>query len=277
MEPCLIALGANLGDKHQTLQQAILAIQETAIVDVIRTSQVHETLPVGGPAGQPTFGNAAILAHSHASAEEILRFLLELEQQFGRHRLVRWQARTLDLDLLIYGSQIISQAEFILPHPRMSFRRFVLEPAVEVAADLRHPVVRLTIGQLLARINEPEKRICLRSSSEKQLAAWSEMILAADPQWTLSTREPSERAAIFSEIQLVARAPRASDVAETLSNKQVTLAVAAVNGNENPEALQQLVAKESLFPDFDAPLLVIDLSEPQQSLIEFAAAIEAMR
>jgi 2-amino-4-hydroxy-6-hydroxymethyldihydropteridine diphosphokinase len=151
MTPVAIALGSNLGDREQYLRDAIAALPP--IVDNIRVSSFHETAPVGvGP--QPTFLNAAAVGESALSARDLLRALLAIEQRYGRERPFPGAARTLDLDLILYGDAVMQSAELTLPHPRFRERRFVLAPLAEIAPDWRDPVTGRNVEELLRSLNE---------------------------------------------------------------------------------------------------------------------------
>ncbi|MBR3218317.1 MAG: 2-amino-4-hydroxy-6-hydroxymethyldihydropteridine diphosphokinase, partial [Thermoguttaceae bacterium] len=104
---------------------------------------------------QGDFLNAVGVLQTCLEPLPLLDLLLEIEQRFGRVRLVHWGPRTLDLDLLLYDDKVISAERLTVPHPLMSQRRFVLEPAAEVAADWVHPTLGKTIRELLARLDQP--------------------------------------------------------------------------------------------------------------------------
>lgn len=143
-----IGLGANVGDRLANLQAAVRAL--AAHGTVLAISSVYETAPVGFQ-DQPAFLNAAVQLATPLAPEALLRELLAIERSLGRNRA---QAplqgpRTLDLDLLLYGDQILATPDLTLPHPSMHLRRFVLVPMVEIAPTLRHPVLDRTMQQLL--------------------------------------------------------------------------------------------------------------------------------
>ncbi len=148
MVACLIGLGSNLGERRQTLDRAVARLQSHARVDLLRTSAWIETAPVGGPDGQPPFLNGALVAETSLSPEALLEVLHEIENALGRRRAERWGPRTVDLDLLLYGELVRTTPSLVLPHPRMAWRRFVLEPAVMVARSMVHPTTGWTIGRL---------------------------------------------------------------------------------------------------------------------------------
>jgi 2-amino-4-hydroxy-6-hydroxymethyldihydropteridine diphosphokinase len=116
---------------------------------LIAASSLWQTRPVGQVAGP--FVNAAMLVETALPAKQLMQQLLELEAACGRDRR-QGGNRPLDLDLLLYGQRVIDDAGLIVPHPRMSFRRFVLEPAVEIAGSMQHPLLQLSLQQLLSRI-----------------------------------------------------------------------------------------------------------------------------
>jgi len=153
MTTTLIALGANLGDRLGNLQQALALLDRTPGVWVKTRSRWFSTAPIGGPAGQAEFVNAAARVETALSPLQMLAVLHDVEAELGRQRRQRWAARCVDLDLLLFDDLVLRTPELELPHPRMAFRRFVLEPAAEVAADLIHPVIGWTIGQLLGHLN----------------------------------------------------------------------------------------------------------------------------
>lgn len=153
-EPILVALGANLADPLATLDQVLTVLRAEA--GLLRVSSPYRTAPVGGPPGQPDFINAVALLRPVAALptpEQLLAWLLQLEQQHGRVRSERWAARTLDLDLLAWGQRQLDQPGLSLPHPRLQERAFVLAPLVELWPQWRHPVTGLSAAELLNRLD----------------------------------------------------------------------------------------------------------------------------
>lgn len=151
----LIALGSNLGDRAQLLRRAIARLAELPATELLRASRFYATHPVGPP--QPDYLNAAVLLRTGLTAHELLQQLLAIERDAGRVRRERWGARTLDLDLILFGETIIATAELSVPHPRAHERLFVLEPAAEIAPGMRHPILGCTIAQLLERLRAGEQ------------------------------------------------------------------------------------------------------------------------
>jgi 2-amino-4-hydroxy-6-hydroxymethyldihydropteridine diphosphokinase len=144
-----IALGANLGDRAANLQSAIAKLRHTPGIEVTRVSSFLENPAVGGPDESPPFLNAAAEVRTTLGARALLNRLLEIERELGRTRRQKWEPRSIDLDVLLYGDQILSSQELIVPHPLMHERRFVLEPLAEIAPDLVHPTLQMSIAGLL--------------------------------------------------------------------------------------------------------------------------------
>lgn len=143
-----IAMGSNLGDRAGMLERAIAAMNSAGI-SVLRISSLYVTEPVGAP-GQAWFLNAVVEAETSRLPLQLLHALLKIERELGRRRLTPHGPRTIDLDILFYGSSVIRSRELEVPHPRLTERRFVLIPLTQLAPDFRHPVLHKSITQLLA-------------------------------------------------------------------------------------------------------------------------------
>jgi len=161
MSLCLIGLGSNVGERRATLDLALNRLARQAQVRVVRSSRFFETSPVGGPAGQGSFVNAAALLETALGPEAVLALLLGIETSLGRQRNERWGPRTLDLDLLLYEDLVLETPALVLPHPRMAFRRFVLEPAAEVAGPMVHPTTGWTVDRLLAHLQDAKNYVAV--------------------------------------------------------------------------------------------------------------------
>ena len=153
MPLCLLGLGSNLGDRGRLLDEALVRLQRPPEISVAQRSRYHETRPVGGPPAQPAYLNAVAVLDTSLSPQALLFELQTTENGLGRQREELWGPRTIDLDLLLYDEVLLAEPELIIPHPRMGWRRFVLEPAAEVAAEMRHPGIGWTIAQLLMHLN----------------------------------------------------------------------------------------------------------------------------
>jgi len=134
-----VGLGANLGDRERTLHAAVDALADETGIEVVAASTLRETEPVG-VGEQPRFLNGVTELETTLTARELLERLLAVEQRFGRVRILGEHGpRTLDLDLLLYGDEVIEEPGLTVPHPRLHERRFVLEPLAELAPGLLVP------------------------------------------------------------------------------------------------------------------------------------------
>lgn len=149
---CAIALGSNLGDSQGIFSAALQVLNSTPGVAVLKVSSWYRTKPVGG-IPQPDYLNGCALLQGQLLPHQLLKTLLSVEAKFGRVRGERWGARSIDLDLLLYGDLIIETSELELPHPRMSERAFVLVPLAEIAPHWIEPVSGKAIAQLLQEVD----------------------------------------------------------------------------------------------------------------------------
>ena len=141
-----VAVGANLGDREATIRAALAALP-----DVVAVSELRETAPVG-VIDQPPFLNGAAALETELSPRELLDVLLEVERRLGRERRERWGPRTIDLDLLLHGDDVVDEPGLTVPHPRLHERRFALEPLLDLDPDLVVPG-RGRVIDLLARLD----------------------------------------------------------------------------------------------------------------------------
>jgi 2-amino-4-hydroxy-6-hydroxymethyldihydropteridine diphosphokinase len=143
-----VALGSNLGDRHAAFAFAIERLSR--ILTNPQASSAIDTDPEGpGLADQPMYLNAAVIGETDLSARDLLDALLQIEQEFGRERPYPGAPRTLDLDLVLAGDDVVDTEGVTVPHPRFRTRFFVLGPLAEVGADLRDPVSGMTVAELL--------------------------------------------------------------------------------------------------------------------------------
>ena len=148
-----VALGANLGEREAQVERALLSLAAGGI-RTARRSSLYLTEPVGGPP-QDWYVNAAAELDTVLSPEGLLLACLEVERGMGRVRTVKDGPRSIDIDLLLHGSEIRDREGLVLPHPRMHLRRFVLVPLSEIAPATVHPTLGLTVSELLARCPDP--------------------------------------------------------------------------------------------------------------------------
>lgn len=152
MTRALVAFGGNVGEARATIARAIATFCDGSVVTLLMRSADYET-PPWGVENQPAFVNAAILVETELSPRELLARGQMVERLYGRDRAreTRWGPRTLDIDLIDYGGQIIDEDDLVLPHPRALERAFVLVPLAEIAPGWR--IAGTTVAEALARLD----------------------------------------------------------------------------------------------------------------------------
>lgn len=148
-----IGLGSNLGDRREHLRYALDRLEQQQC-GLKKVSSLYETEAVNCPGGR--FLNAVALIETAIPPDALLDLLLKIEQERGRIRSATTEARTLDLDLLLYGEAVITTQHLAIPHPRMHERAFVLMPLAEVSPDLRHPTLFVQINVLAEKAPDRE-------------------------------------------------------------------------------------------------------------------------
>jgi 2-amino-4-hydroxy-6-hydroxymethyldihydropteridine diphosphokinase len=146
-----VGLGANLGSREETLRRAVELLDDADGVDVLAVSELRETDPVG-VVDQPRFLNGAVALDTTRTPSELLDLLLAIERSLGRVREERWGPRTVDLDLLVYGDDVLDEPGLRVPHPHLHERRFVLEPLASLDPELEIPG-RGAVSTLLAALD----------------------------------------------------------------------------------------------------------------------------
>ncbi len=161
MNTCFLLLGGNIGDKEDSLKKAV-ALLEQKLGSTPKKSSIFITAAWGNE-NQPEFYNQAIAIETILSAVELLKIVLEIEEQLGRKRNNdKWQERIIDIDILFYNNDIIDLPELKIPHPFIQERKFVLAPMNEIAGNFIHPILKKTIKKLL---NECEDVLEVRLKS----------------------------------------------------------------------------------------------------------------
>jgi 2-amino-4-hydroxy-6-hydroxymethyldihydropteridine diphosphokinase len=231
MATALLGLGSNLGDREITLRAGLAAIDALPDVRVRRSSDFRRSKPVGGPAGQGEFLNAAATIETKTSPLRLLAELQDIESRHGRTATSkRWAARPLDIDLLLYDAEVIETPMLTLPHPRMTFRRFVLEPAAEIAPRTLHPVIGWPIERLLLHLTAASDLVAIVSPSEKYRRHFAELICkrcGARPVEgpTFATAEQFWPAPVSSWLKL--NSPPAANASSAIKSTALPYAAAA--------------------------------------------------
>ena len=154
MTNVFLGMGGNLGDRRETMRRAVAEIR--AVVEDVRVSSLYETA-AWGVTDQPSFLNAVVRGNTELEALELLDAIQAIENELGRVRTQRWGPRAIDIDILLYGSDVIDVPRLKVPHPYMSQRGFVLRPLADLAAGLTLPDGSL-VGELLTTIDQDDLR-----------------------------------------------------------------------------------------------------------------------
>jgi 2-amino-4-hydroxy-6-hydroxymethyldihydropteridine diphosphokinase len=305
MAAALVGLGSNVGDRLQTLDRAVERLAAHSAIVVQAKSAWRATAPVGGPAGQEEFLNGAVLLDTSLSAIELFAHLQSIEQVAGRERLVPWGPRTLDLDLLLFGDAVLQTPDLTVPHPRMAFRRFVVDPVAQIAPDWIHPVIGWSLGRIREHLHTATPYIALagpRSPAKSQLARNAAAAVGgvylsdpADlsldvPGGSQSAGPPTPHEIQFLELRArqIPRAnwpygttPAISDfwILDSIDNAATSAAPASVNqslATTMPCKLLVACGELSVIEAPPVPMLQIPDVSSMSALSELIAAIQAM-
>lgn len=144
-----LSLGSNLGDRESHLREAIRRLQSLGRVNAV--SSLYETQPVEFT-DQPWFLNCAVALETSSTAIRLMQQLLEIEKAMGRQRVQKKGPRIIDIDILLFGDEVVNTPDLTIPHPAMQYRRFVLEPLAEIAPEVRHPRMQKSVRNLLQEL-----------------------------------------------------------------------------------------------------------------------------
>jgi 2-amino-4-hydroxy-6-hydroxymethyldihydropteridine diphosphokinase len=158
-----IGIGSNLGDRKANFLEAIERIQKLPATRIVKQSSLYESEPLGD--AKTWFVNAVIEVETESSADDLLKRLKAIESAMGRKRVrgKRWGSRIIDLDILLFNSEIINKRTLKVPHPELQNRRFVLAPLSELAPQFVHPKLALSVSELLAGLKDTKKIHLLRA------------------------------------------------------------------------------------------------------------------
>jgi 2-amino-4-hydroxy-6-hydroxymethyldihydropteridine diphosphokinase len=193
MPRCYISLGGNLGSVGDAFDEALARLGREPGHAVVAVSGYFQTKPVGAAAGRG-FLNAAAEIETPLRPLELLDLLQSIETELGRTRTVRWGPRTLDLDLLFYGSEIIDLPRLVVPHPAVWYRRFVLDPLVEIAPRFIHPERQADLHALHQRLLAKPFVAAFAGGSSESRAALMRDLAPAFPQMRFREWERNEMA-----------------------------------------------------------------------------------
>jgi 2-amino-4-hydroxy-6-hydroxymethyldihydropteridine diphosphokinase len=160
MKRAFVGIGSNLGDRRKNCVEAVRRLKKHRGCEFIKCSRWYLTSPVGVEA-QGWFVNGVACLGAEGSARDLLGWLLSIEADMGRVRKEKWGPRVIDLDLLLYGSDIVNEMDLKIPHPHLHLRRFVLAPLVEVDPEVIHPVFAKTASQMLLELQEEDQQVTL--------------------------------------------------------------------------------------------------------------------
>lgn len=256
----LLAFGANLGDPTQAWTEALERLAQRG-VRITATSGLRETAPVGGPAGQATFLNAAMTVATSLSAEALVEQLLAVEREVGRVRQTRWGPRLIDLDLLLYDDLVSVAPNCVVPHPRMTFRRFMLDPACEVAAEWRHPLTDCSLRELQVQLHRATRCVLLSHEVPERAADGG----VSQPSGSWGADQASALLAVTDCLHQTGWELTCQDSPPECPTSELPRLTLLVTTGLHPPVGQ-----------VRGPYLCLPLAEPQTWVTEIQAALQAM-
>lgn len=242
MPRCLIALGGNLGASESMFEAAMHTLEQPAI-SLIRISRVFRTRPVGASAGNE-FLNAAATIECGLEPNELLSALHEVELDFGRTRTQHWGPRTLDLDLLLFDQHVLDRPDIVVPHPAMWYRRFVLDPAADVAPEMMHPILMQTVSELQRALRTRPIRLRVfpgdgRSSQLLDLKRILHRLAvnAGDVEWVLSNDSSRDPVGFFAGVVIFGRS---SEMPHRTQPENADSRLVTIHADTDDSAVDQL-------------------------------------
>lgn len=200
MSLAYVAFGGNLGNPASAYDAVGDVFRRDQRITHVRVSPLFRTQPVGGPVGQAPFLNGVLEVETSLGPESFLALLLDTEQALGRVRQQRWDARTVDLDILLFDQQVWDTPTLAIPHPRFHYRRFVLDPLSAINPRARHPLLGLSAGELQQRLAAPDTVFLLLTPSPRQAEKTREDLREPRPEFArrcLITDCPSPRFSVI--------------------------------------------------------------------------------
>ncbi|WP_372724982.1 2-amino-4-hydroxy-6-hydroxymethyldihydropteridine diphosphokinase [Novipirellula sp.] len=196
---CLVSFGSNLGDRDTVIAEAARRVTASPMVEDFAASRLFETPPIGGPSGQEPFLNAVAAFETTHSARDILELLQTVENELGRQRRRRWDARSIDLDVVLHGNLVGGSAALIVPHPRYTARQFVLQPACDVAAHYRDPRFGWSLGELSEHLSSGNASLALVGGDESTRQQLCDRLSAEHGIRTFAATQPFQSGMALDE------------------------------------------------------------------------------
>ncbi len=272
---CLISFGANIGNSLETIQMAAELLQKRlgCAREAFRLSRFFRTPPVGGPTGQPPFVNAVAAAETRLTAIEVWKAIGAVELELGRQRNRRWEARRIDLDILLYEQQRIWTEHLKVPHPRMCMRRFILVPAKDVAADWIDPVSQLSIEQLAASVQAGAGSLLILLDTPAQHQSLFKQL--ADMSLATIVR-PSEAIPRSQQTRWIsmAQTQAAFNGTQRLPSAKLTMFLAHSDPRRS-ESMQPIVAWEKQYHRLAQQLNLLDAADDDGSFPNYDASVDS--
>jgi 2-amino-4-hydroxy-6-hydroxymethyldihydropteridine diphosphokinase len=177
---CWISFGGNVGDVKATFDAALALLSLHNQIELGNRSGLYETVPMGTQAGN-SFLNSVCGLTTSLAPQCLLNVLQSVENQLGRVRDLRWGPRTLDLDLLSYGQQVLDQPDLVVPHPGLIYRRFVLDPLIEIEPDWPHPTCHASVGQIVSLLKSRPLKVTVIDATAEMIESLGEKLESRFP------------------------------------------------------------------------------------------------